>query len=204
MRRVNFDFIAPVYDVLARLVFGGAIRESHRSFLHELHEPQSILILGGGTGEILPELVSRNPDAKIYFVDASGEMIARAKKRSDSENIVFLVGTEDEIPANVLFDTVLTFYYLDLFDDRQLPEIITKIKTVLKPGGTWLVADFTDKGKWWHPAVLTFMYLFFRFSAGVRVRRLPDWRNHLEQAGLRCTLQKLFKGGLIEGRLYKN
>ena len=58
----NYNKIAPVYDMLSRLVFGKAIVNAQRRLLPGLPRGEyRLLIVGGGTGWILDELGKQKP-----------------------------------------------------------------------------------------------------------------------------------------------
>jgi ubiquinone/menaquinone biosynthesis C-methylase UbiE len=57
MKNKNFDFIAPYYDFLSKLIFGKRLRIAQTSLLSKIPRHQRILLVGGGTGWILPELL---------------------------------------------------------------------------------------------------------------------------------------------------
>jgi hypothetical protein len=59
----------------------------------------------------------------------------------NSSLIQFIQGTETDIPDKD-YDAVLTHFYLDLFSDDQLPDLIAKIKMKLANNALWLVTDF--------------------------------------------------------------
>jgi tRNA (cmo5U34)-methyltransferase len=50
----GFDRLAPFYDSLARLIIGKGIKQSQLHFLNHLRDKTKLLVLGGGTGWILP------------------------------------------------------------------------------------------------------------------------------------------------------
>jgi len=55
--RLNrFDRLAPYYDVLANLAFGGAISRSHKQNFHLISNGATVLILGGGSGKWLRDI----------------------------------------------------------------------------------------------------------------------------------------------------
>ena len=41
------------------------------------------------------------------------------------------------------YDVVVTHFFLDCFDEKELEEIVRKIAATLSTGGIWLLADFT-------------------------------------------------------------
>src|SRR5687767_498288 len=77
----DFNFIAPVYDALAQLVYGKAQRRAQAHFLSMIPAGSSVLILGGGSGWILPELLRQSRPARVLFLEPSAQMMQRAKRR---------------------------------------------------------------------------------------------------------------------------
>ena len=47
---MSFDRVAPYYDRLARLVFGGSIRRAQRHFLSQVPAAARVLLVGGAPG----------------------------------------------------------------------------------------------------------------------------------------------------------
>src|SRR5688572_7103812 len=103
----NFDLIANVYDQLARLIFGKELLKAQCYFLNKVSPDADVLILGGGSGELLNILIRQNPTCRIWYIDASFEMIASAKARIGiTQRVIFVHGTEDSIPQDQRFDVV--------------------------------------------------------------------------------------------------
>jgi tRNA (cmo5U34)-methyltransferase len=199
----GFDAIAKMYDGLARIVFGRSIRNAQLYFLNQIPIDADILILGGGTGWILNEILKLNPSCRIWYVEASAQMISRSKKRAEGySNIYFVHGTEDDIPSAQNFDVVITNFYLDLFANEKLPEVIDKILPRLKTDFRWLATDFIDEGKWWQRTMLKLMYSFFAITANIASRQLPDWCVIFENSGLHQIDSKLFYSGFIKTSIF--
>lgn len=193
----SFNRIATVYDFLARIVFGSAIDRSSTAFLSHLPSNGRILILGGGTGRLLPALVNTRPQASIVFIDASSVMIDRARKRVDADvNVQFIHGTEDNIPDN-RYDAVITPFYLDMFETNALNEVVQKISQKMQGSAQWLVADFQNYS-WWHRTFLSGMYFFFRVTTDIGARHLPDYAGVLFTAGWQKKESKILYAGFIE------
>lgn len=198
----NFDRIAPVYDSLARFFFGQSIRSSQVSVLHLIPDGSTILILGGGTGWILEEIDRRTSNCGIWYIDQSAQMIELARSRPGVKNISFIQGSINSIPEGQKFDVIITNFFLDLFTDNTLHNILSSLSKSLNPDGLWFVADFIDK-KWWQSFYLFVMYRFFRLTTGISTTRLPDWERQF--AGLRLTdvESRLFYYGFIKSGVYK-
>jgi tRNA (cmo5U34)-methyltransferase len=178
----GFNRLAPMYDSLALLVIGKGIRTSQLYFLNHLKEKKELLILGGGTGWILPFILKLNPNLHIDYIDVSSNMIDKAKvNATESLNVRFIEGTEGSIP-NKKYDCVITNFYLDLFNDEQLNLVIKKIKGSLTSNSCWIATDFVSNKKW-HKAMLWIMYKFFSFATGLKTSALPAWEVGLKHAG---------------------
>ena len=59
--KANYDKIAPIYDMLSKLVFNRSQLLGQIEQLKNLSDNQHILICGGGSGKILDEISIRMP-----------------------------------------------------------------------------------------------------------------------------------------------
>jgi ubiquinone/menaquinone biosynthesis C-methylase UbiE len=75
----GYDKLAPVYDWLAVFFVGKQIQQAQLKWLSYLSDRKKLLILGGGTGWMLPAVFQINPNLVIHYVDASAKMIAQAQ-----------------------------------------------------------------------------------------------------------------------------
>jgi tRNA (cmo5U34)-methyltransferase len=188
----GFDTIAPFYDQLARLVFGRAMRQSQLFFLNRLQECKSVLVIGGGTGWWVNDLIALSPETKITFIEASAKMIELAKRQMEpGSNVHFIHGALEEISLKEKHDAVVLFYFLDIYDSNSLPRIIETIKAKLTLKALWLVTDFVEEKKW-HTFLLKIMYRFFGYAANLTTRTLPDWRTVLLKSKLTIVDQRAF------------
>ncbi len=203
MSRVKngYTALAPLYDFLARLLLGKNIQHMQLIFLNQLIAKKKLLILGGGTGWILPHIEKINPDIVIDYLDISAGMIRCAKKRGGRAVIRFVEGTEHDIPM-AGYDCVITNFYLDLFCDTDLPAVIDKIKKSMIPKSLWFVTDFIST-TYWDKAMLKFMYLFFRIITGLKTSRLPDWDQAIQLAGGEFLVGESSKRGFIKSIVYQ-
>lgn len=198
----GFDRLAPIYDFLALLFIGKGIRSAQVHFLNHLTGKEKLLILGGGTGWILPHIVKINPTLKIDYIELSPKMILKAQQSlKNSQNVRFIIGTEEDIPHQE-YNCVLTNFYLDLFMDSKLNNVIKKIKKSLLPNAHWIATDFISERSW-HKALLWIMYRFFRVTTGLKTLSLPQWQNLIIQAGGKLVRLKLFSRGFIKATVYQ-
>lgn len=202
LKKLNrFNVIAPFYDRLAAVVFGADILESQLCFLTEVPPHAKVLVLGGGTGKWLNELLRINPTCVVYYVDASSKMLAIAKSRCNSKGQVnFIHGTEESIPDEK-YEIVVTYFFVDLFDESKLDMLIRDIGEKLKVGGQWIVADFVRERNW-HRLLLGVMYAFFAFLRAVDTTKLPDWQEIFIQNNYQVQKSKSFFRNFIKSCVY--
>jgi len=197
----GFDFLAPFYDVLARLIIGNSIVVSQLYFLKRFKECKHVLILGGGSGWLLDSLYRECPDLRIDYIDLSSGMINKSKMKSrNNQRVNFITGTEEDIPDR-LYDGVITNFYLDLFDEKRLNVVIEKVNGSLKNSSLWAFTDFISEQRG-HEMMLWWMYRFFRVIARIEATRLPDWQSCMKVTGNQLLESKKFKNGFIASNLY--
>ncbi|MEO1255896.1 MAG: hypothetical protein AAFY41_13590, partial [Bacteroidota bacterium] len=83
----NFNSVAPFYDFLSKLVFDSSLLRAQKIYLDRIRSTDKVLILGGGTGEILkfvPKCES------LYFLDKSSKMIEIAERKMLDQNTKFI------------------------------------------------------------------------------------------------------------------
>lgn len=201
----GFNRIAPYYDRLTRLVFGKAILNSQLEFLSSVRPDSTVLILGGGTGAMLPLLLRRIPSGRILYIEASSEMLKLAERNVPAEfttKIRFVHGTHHSLPDGMQFDVIITNFFLDLFPDDEVGTICQELSSRLRQQGLWMISDFVKGNKWWHGMMLWTMYRFFRLTSGITGSRLSSWDQRLRAVGLRATDSKSFFHGFIKSGLY--
>jgi ubiquinone/menaquinone biosynthesis C-methylase UbiE len=195
--QVNFDCLARLYRALEYAVFDRALEEARHAFLEALPRAGRVLLLGDGDGRYLKRAVDARPEVRFVSLDSSRAMLAVARRRlaadkcrqvefvhaAAEEWLVGKVGRRDQ-----RFDAVVTHFFLDCFTDRNLEELVTRIASLLRPGGNWVVSEFSvpagcggDGSS--RRVLLAIMYLFFRVTTGLRARVLPDYAKALRCAG---------------------
>lgn len=200
----SFDRITPYYDFLARIVFGKSVVEAQEFFLSEIKEGDRVLILGGGTGWILESIFKATKPGEIWYIDSSQKMIEKSKSRKiDPSKVHFIHGTEKEIPMDMMFDVVITNFFLDVFSPKELPRVIKYVAAKMKPQGVWLCTDFVDTKKWKHKLLVSSMYSFFNVVANLKNNALPDWEGNLVAEGMIQHDEKSFWKGFIKSKIFK-
>ncbi|MBC6612238.1 class I SAM-dependent methyltransferase [Hymenobacter sp. BT507] len=205
----GFDYVAPFYDALARMVFGRALRRTQQAALAGLPVgAPRVLIIGGGTGWILGDIWQQSPQAQVLYLEASAQMLAQAQawqhrhQPQRAGQVEFRLGTESALLPAEQFDAVLTFFFLDLFAPDQLQRVVQQLNAARRPGAPWLLADFTAPTRWWHRGLLAVMYRFFQLTTGISARVLPPMQEVLAQVGLRPQRRSLFFKQMMEATVF--
>jgi tRNA (cmo5U34)-methyltransferase len=198
----SFDGIGPFYDFLASVAFMGRIRKSQRYFLKRLPPAKSVLVLGGGSGWILEDIVRDIKPITICYVEASAWMLQKARSRQVASEVTYIHGTENEVPGDQPFDLVITNFFLDMFDENGVSSVAERVHDHLSTNGVWMVTDFTCRNTF-HRALLYIMYRFFSITTGLQQRSLSAWYNTVSGSGFRCTQEASFFGGFIRACVFK-
>jgi ubiquinone/menaquinone biosynthesis C-methylase UbiE len=107
--------------------------------------------VGCGTGTLAIAAKQRvGPTGKVYGIDASPEMIARASKkaRKAGVEVVFKNGVVEALPfADASFDAVLSTLMLHHLPPEARQQCAREMRRVLKLGGRVLAVDFGVSGK---------------------------------------------------------
>src|SRR5205823_4259624 len=115
--RGGYSNVAWFYDSLSRLVFGKALIQSQVYLLQFIPANSNILIVGGGTGWILEEIVKIRPEGLIItYVEVATKMVQLSRKRNKGNYPVnFLNDTVESIKEVYTFDVIITSFLFDYF-----------------------------------------------------------------------------------------
>jgi tRNA (cmo5U34)-methyltransferase len=203
----GFDRVAPFYDPLAKLVFGSSLQDAQRWLLPFIPSGATILIIGGGSGWLLQQVLEHTSPKQVVYLEASEKMLQLAQLQNPSPAIVeFRHGTDADLYPREQFDIIITPFLLDLFPDERLSRLVQRLYGVLDPGGLWLFADFwpvQQKTPIWQKLLAKSMYLFFGLLSDVQGRKLPDYRRHFVELGLKEQQCAGFYNGFVQSKVYR-
>ncbi len=205
----GFDRLAPVYDVLAGVAFAGRIHASQVELLPRLPRCPRALVVGGGTGRFLVELLESGLVDRVVSLDASAAMNRRAAARLGSlaGRVQLRTGGIESLGPLERFDLVVTHCFLDLFSEAELEAIVRRLDAALVPGGSWLFGDFSVDGPGWprslRRGVVRALYAFFRATCGIAARRLPDFDRAFAVVRLDPVVTTRRAGGLLRSVVYR-
>ena len=204
--------MAPFYDALARLVYGNALEQAQLALLPFVPQQARVLVIGGGTGWLLEQLLQTGKKLDILYVDAAPAMLQRAEqryhkyKKPHPSRVAFRLGTEQSINPGEQFDVIFTPFLLDLFPPQRLQELMSRLASALTPTGQWLFADFwpvQQPAPWWQRLLIRGMYTFFGWLSNVQATQLPDYQSHFNVLGFRETYSQAFYGGMVQAKAFE-
>jgi demethylmenaquinone methyltransferase/2-methoxy-6-polyprenyl-1,4-benzoquinol methylase len=149
--RAFYDKIASVYDMLAEYS-ERPVREAGLRLLAAAPGEQ-LLELGFGTGHILAEVARAvGPAGKVIGIDISPNMVNRARNLLNNEGLMDRVSLEcgdaERLPyGNESVDGIFMCFTLELFDTRDIPEVLMECRRVLRPSGRVVVVSVSKEGK---------------------------------------------------------
>lgn len=144
----RFNRWAPTYDrhLLQRIVFEPVQKTLLDMAEAEVPAPKAILDVGCGTGRLLMSAEKRFPAAALEGVDAAIGMVRHAQAVLPAgSRIRFQQATAEKLPfRDAQFDLVFSTMTFHHWTDQQ--KGIAEVARVLKPVGSWLLADFVPSG----------------------------------------------------------
>jgi len=208
---MNADRIAPSYRWIEYAAFGRALEQARFEFLAQASEARRVLILGEGDGRFLARLLELNRQASVEVVESSGRMIQLARSRlppAERGRVEFrqMDALEQPLPAGP-FDLVVSHFFLDILTAGDAEAVVHGVDALLWPGAPWLVSEFQEPPgglKKLHARLwLAAMYKFFAIATGVRVSRLPRYRDLLKSRGFVETAHRERRWGLIRSQVWR-
>lgn len=172
----QYNKIAYLYASLSRIVFGNSLSKIQEDLTRYLPKEGKLLILGGGNGKILPHIYQHAPHLSIDYVEASSTMIQLAKKtKPKDQKITF--HHKDVRDYNQKHDYIFAGFFLDLFDEKEIEELILKLENKNRET-TWYIADFQlnkrTKYRLLRSIQLKLTILFFRIVTQHSINHLPE------------------------------
>ena len=199
----GFDKLSSIYDLLVKIVFGSAIRKAQIILIEKIQDRKDWLVLGGGTGWILEEILKAHPHATVTYVEVSKKMINKTKKRGVKGNINYVLGTIDQLPREKNYDIVITMFFWDMFSTNEALKMKEMINRHLNNHAIWLLADFKNTDIWWQRILMEIMYWFFRVTCHINAYELPDFDLIFKKEKYTMLFQQTFYHGMIESTIYK-
>lgn len=199
---MNCDRVARLYRFLEFAVFGRALHRARTALLGEISSARRILALGDGDGRALKALVAATPKARIDYLDSSAKMLQLAHARVSSPRVSFRQADarQASLPDSE-YDCVVTHFFFDCFDQRELPLVIANAAGAAAPQASWIVSEFRPANRAAR-LLIAIMYTFFGAATGLKTRRLVDHHPLLQRHGFHLQRARHVWGGMIVSELW--
>ena len=150
------DDSAEIYDHQVEALFTGAADAMRRSALAELvrevrgadQRQTKVLDLACGTGRFMAQTLRALPKLSLTGLDLSPHYAAAARdavRRWPQVDVV--EGLAEQLPfEDASFDHLISIYLFHELPPRIRPKVIAEAARVLKPGGTFIIADSLQFG----------------------------------------------------------
>jgi hypothetical protein len=203
---LNFDFVAPFYRILERIVFGRALERRRFAMLRHLGVSRRALLIGEGDGRFLQQYREMFPTADVDVIEQSRTMIRLAEQRLHANAGTGIVRFLRQSVAEGPYDTVATNFVLDVMTCDQVRELIDGMRDKAR-GARWVVSEFRiveSAGlRTASAAMIRIMYWFFAVTAGVRARAVPDYAAEFRSAGFKLIRSETEWRGFLVSELWQ-
>lgn len=205
----NFNRLARAYKWMELASFGPWLWRCRCAFLDELRTSCNALILGDGDGRFTAHLLRQISAVQIDAVDASYAMLQVLSRRAGDQSgrvSLHLADARTFKPPNPPYDLVVTHFFLDCLTSEEVADLAARLRESVAPSAHWLISEFAVPRGWfgWLIARPLIFGLYFAFwlLTGLSVRRLPNHRAALQQAGFKLTRQRQWLAGLLVSELW--
>ena len=205
----NFNRLALPYKWMELASFGPWLWRCRCAFLDDLSACRNALILGDGDGRFTARLLRKNPAVQIDAVDASQTMLqALSRATCDQSDRVRLHLADARLfnPPRPPYDLVVTHFFLDCLTSEEVAALAARLRESATPSALWLISEFAVPRGWFGLLIarplIAALYFAFWLLTGLSVRRLPNHRAALMQAGFSMTRQRKWLAGLLVSELW--
>lgn len=201
----NFDRLARAYHWMEWLSFGPWLWWCRTAFLRDMRQARRALTFGDGDGRFTARLLDLNPEIHVDAVDLSPAMLHRlvhnAGAHASRVRSAVADAREWEPGGTGLFDLVYTHFFLDCLTNDDVRRLAQRIAPILAPGDAWIVSEFAiprrGVGRVLARPLVGFLYCAFGVLTGLAVRRLPDYRSALRDAGMTLHRERRWLFGML-------
>ncbi len=186
----SYDGVAYVYDELASVYSLGQIEASKQSQIQTLSASERVLFAGVGCGRDAIPAIRRG--AAVTAIDLSPIMLRRfsATLRREALDAESIQGDVAKHRPDVLYDTVVAHYFLNLFDVDGAAAMLSILCRLVRPGGRLMFADFAPSEAGGAARWITEAYYrpvnWIAWALGLcALHPIPDYPELIEGAGAR-------------------
>jgi ubiquinone/menaquinone biosynthesis C-methylase UbiE len=212
---MNFNRLAPWYDLMEDILAGSLLEKARAALLDELDGCRSVLSVGEGHGRFAAMYARRFPAGTLVCVEESARMIRQAQQRLHAigrsgrpvARVVWNHATvEAWQPPPQKFAGVVTCFFLDCFTADGLAAIVEKLSRRAEKDARWIIVDFALPARGPRrvraQAIHQIMYTFFRAAVSLPARRLTPPDSLLLLHGFHRARKVTFSWGLLSAELW--
>lgn len=193
----HYSFISPVYNTLAKLVFGSQLKLSKTCFLEGL-SAKKILIIGGGDGL---DYKAFQKQLQGEYWELSQSMLSLAKSNLKDSRLSFHLGVY-HLRAEIRFDEIWLHFVLDTLSDEEIDALLVLCKKSLNQNGGIYLADFFEAKTGYQRFVSKAMIQFFKIVTAHKREDIPNYEQIFQRNGLKKTSEKLFMKGWVKAQIW--
>lgn len=190
------------YDVTANIYSGGQIRACKESQLNELKRHDKVLYVGAGGGEDV--VMAARLGLEVTAVELSEDMVTlitdAVKKEGLEDRVEVICANAFAHKRSSYYDAVVANFFLNVFTESVMIEMLSHLTSLVKPKGKVLIADFAPLSG--HPVMQAFQWLYHAAAQGAFVilannpwHPIYDYPAYFSRCGL--TLRADTKKGLV-------
>ncbi len=195
--RYNYNFTAWFYQQMASVYSFGQIRASKVSQVDLMHAGDKVLYAGVGTGE--DSLAAARKGVELTCVDLSSAMLKRTRNKLMSERL-----SGELICADIMthdrreyYDVICANYFLNVFAEPLMEQVLVHLARLLKPGGKIAIADFSlPKGNKLQRALHILYYrianIFYWMLSGNDLHPIYNYPEYFSRHGIVHDETKMF------------
>ena len=196
----SYEPVAWFYDRAAALYSAGQIAAAKRSQVALMASGDRVLCVGVGGGEEVAS--AARAGVALTCVDLAPSMLRRVATRlaSDGLSAELIRGDIRRHDRLGYYDIVTANFFLNIFDESEMVEMLGHLARLVRPGGKVLIADFAPaEGSWLTRAAHEAHYqlgLTAFWLLGLTPRHpIYDYRQYFAGAGLTLAGRRRFRLG---------
>ncbi|HEY2471302.1 MAG TPA: class I SAM-dependent methyltransferase [Terracidiphilus sp.] len=206
----NFDPLARIYRWLEWFTFGPVLWRCRCAFLDSMQDRRSALVIGDGDGRFTARLLENNSRVAIEALDVSEAMLRQLLRRA-APNIARVQTrvADARMPISFTqgFDLVVTHFFLDCLTTAEVESLAWDVREKLAPGARWVISEFAIPenlyGRLFALPLVSALYAAFGLLTGLKVRRLPRYRDALQDAGFVLMQERGRLRGLLVSEIWQ-
>jgi demethylphylloquinol methyltransferase len=205
----KYRLVGPIYDWLSAFYSGKSIHHCKVAMLDRLKPGDKVLFAGAGHG--MDAVHAARMGADVTVVELSETMLksfeANIARASEEHGVQLKVrsihGDILRFKESERYDMVVANFFLNVFDESTMVQVLQHLITLGKPGAHIVVGDFAypkgnllsrlAKTAYWYGAVL-----FFWLFAGNAVHRIYNYPAWMQSLGIQVLEKKHYRLGLMD------